>query len=252
VRICILECDTLDRRMAPDLDRFADFFVRLFESADAVGWTFDPFDVQAGEYPASFALYDAVLITGSAADAFSSEPWVATLRSKVKDLLASQQKLIGVCFGHQLIAYCLGAPVARAPAGWTIGRGAYHWPGVDAVASGNRSDLALLAVHQDQVLALPQGARLLASSPTCPVAAFAVGDRVLAIQPHPEFDATFVRALVDHWRGKLDPKLLDAALENLDQPNDSATIGHLMTDFIRGQATSSHAQPVSRREDTRA
>ena len=68
-----------------------------------------------------------VLLTGSRADAFSKEPWVVDLCSRVSALLEQKKRLIGVCFGHQLIAHCLGAKVDRAPHGWGLGRHTYTW-----------------------------------------------------------------------------------------------------------------------------
>ena len=63
-----------------------------------------------------------VLLTGSRADSFSDEPWVRVLRGHVSELLERRKPLLGICFGHQLIAHCLGAPVGRAPQGWGMGR----------------------------------------------------------------------------------------------------------------------------------
>ena len=118
MRICILENDTLGPDLAPVGGRLADYYERLLRSAGGADWQYDAFNTMLSEYPASFAAYDAVVLTGGRADAFSAEPWVVRLREKVSALLAERQKLVGICFGHQIIGFCLGAQVGRAPAGW--------------------------------------------------------------------------------------------------------------------------------------
>jgi GMP synthase-like glutamine amidotransferase len=126
MKLCILDNDFLDPTVAPTYIGYGAMFERLLRQAGADG-TFDIFNTVRGEYPASFAPYDAVLLTGSKADSFSQEPWVLTLKDKVQALLDAKKKLVGVCFGHQLIALCLGAKVGRAPQGWGASSGASHW-----------------------------------------------------------------------------------------------------------------------------
>ena len=112
MHLCILENDDLDPPLAQRYTRVASMFEDLFAQAGYQG-RIDTFSARHGQYPARFAIYDAVLLTGSRADAFSDEPWVVALREQVARLLQDQHKLLGVCFGHQLIAHCLGAPVQR-------------------------------------------------------------------------------------------------------------------------------------------
>ena len=186
MKLCILDNDFLDPVVQPTYIGYGAMFERLLRQAGAEG-TIDIFNTVKGEYPESFDAYDAVLLTGSKADAFSQEPWVLALKEKVQALLKTKMKLIGVCFGHQLIALCLGSKVARAPQGWGAGRMQYQWLAPDFPQAQGRDNVALLASHQDQVFDLPGGAKLLATSEFCPVAAFAIDDRVFCVQPHPEF-----------------------------------------------------------------
>ena len=155
--LCILDNDELDPAVVDAYVSYGAMTERMFESA-GVHWTFERFDTPRGEYPGDFDAYDAVLLTGSRADSFSDAPWVRTLRDKVAALLAERKTLLGVCFGHQLIAHCLGAPVGRAPQGWGVGRMSYDWCGpgpFERAGDEASSTIALLASHQDQVLALP-------------------------------------------------------------------------------------------------
>lgn len=187
LKICILDNDNLDPAVVDAYISYGAMTETMFAAA-GVPWEFDRFNTTRGEYPASFDDYDAVLLTGSKADSFSDEPWVQTLRGHVTELLKQRKKLLGICFGHQLIAYCLGAQVGRASKGWGMGRMDYEWVGATPLKRDAADNaVSLLASHQDQVMSLPVGATLQARSEFCPVAAYSVDDRVFCIQPHPEF-----------------------------------------------------------------
>ena len=233
MKLCILDNDLLDPAVASVYGSYGAMFERLLREAGAQA-CFDTFNTVRGEYPDSFDGYDAVLLTGSRADSFSQEPWVLTLRAKVQELLRSGKKLIGVCFGHQLIALCLGAPVGRAPQGWGTGRMTYQWLAPDWPGAQGRTELALLASHQDQVAELPKDAVLLASSAFCPVAAFAVGQQVLCVQAHPEFVEDYSAYLLDKRRSALGEPTYRASMDSLSQGHDGAAVAAMMLAFIRG------------------
>ena len=173
-----------------------------------------------------------MLLTGSRADSFSQEPWVLALRAKVDALLKTKKKLIGVCFGHQLIALCLGAQVGRAPQGWGAGRMEYQWVAPDAPGAQGRESIALLASHQDQVLDLPSGARLLATSAFCPVAAYAVEDQVLCVQAHPEFVEDYSAFLLNKRRAVLGEEHYQSAMQGLQQGHEGLAAAKMMLAFI--------------------
>lgn len=229
MKLCILDNDFLDPAVAPTYVGYGAMFERLLRQAGAEG-TFDIFNTVKGEYPASFEPYDAVLLTGSKADAFSQEPWVLTLKDKVQALLKAKKKLIGVCFGHQLIALCLGAKVGRAPQGWGAGRMSYQWlapelaPGCD--------DVSLLASHQDQVFELPAGTRLLASSDFCPVAAFGIDGQVFCVQAHPEFVEDYSAFLLNKRRAMFGEERYQAFVESLARGHDGLAVARMMVAFI--------------------
>jgi GMP synthase-like glutamine amidotransferase len=236
MKLCILDNDVLDPAAVPVWGSYAAMFERLLRSA-GLGGDIEAFNARQGHYPESFDPYSAVLLTGSRADAFSDEAWVLRLRAQVSALLAQNKTLIGVCFGHQLVAHCLGAPVARAPQGWGLGRTDYTWhePALLGEAHAPELHLSLLASHQDQVLSLPPGARLLASNAHCPIAAYAIGQQVLCIQPHPEFDADYSAFLIDKRRAQHGADACDALLARLPGAHDGPRMARLMLRFM-GQA----------------
>ncbi|MBA3059276.1 MAG: amidotransferase [Gammaproteobacteria bacterium] len=232
MKLCILENDLFDAELAARFGGFGDMFRRLFAQAGADNWTFEIFNTVQGQYPDSFDDFDAVLLTGSRADSFSQEPWVLSLRQQVQQLLHTKKKLLGVCFGHQLIALCLGAQVGRAPQGWGAGRMHYQWHAPKWAQAPERSDIALLASHQDQVLGLPAGATLLASSAFCPVAAFTVDKQVLCVQPHPEFVEELSAYLLNKRRAVLGEALYGSATDSLALGHEGLEMARLMVAFI--------------------
>ncbi len=231
MKLCILDNDTLDGELAARYTSFGAMFVHLFERVGAQ-WTYDIFSTQRGEYPASFDAYDAVLLTGSGSDSFSDEAWAVALRLRVTQLLAEHKKMVGVCFGHQLIGLCMGAPVGRAPQGWGKGRMSYDWHRPDLPYCKDRKEISLLVSHQDQVLELPQGATLVASSDFCPVAAFTVGDDVFCLQAHPEFDEGFCQFLLDEHRTRLGEAEFAAKSQGVQAGHEGADIARMVVAFL--------------------
>ncbi|HEY9028533.1 MAG TPA: amidotransferase [Burkholderiaceae bacterium] len=241
VKVCILDNDHLDPAVADTYVSYGVMTEKMFAAA-GVPWQFERFDTTQGVYPASFDDYDVVLLTGSKADSFSDEPWVRTLRERVTGLLGQRKKLLGICFGHQLIAHCLGTEVGRAPNGWGMGRMAYDWVGpapLKPAAAG--TSINLLASHQDQVLSLPDGAVLQATSDFCPIAAYSIDDHVFCVQPHPEFIAAYSAYLLDKRRDKVGEERYATARAELALPHDGLEIARFMQSFVEGSRLSAPA-----------
>ena len=232
LKICILDNDNLDPAVIDTYVSYGAMTEAMFAAA-GVPWQFDRFDTMQGRYPDSFDDYDVVLLTGSKADSFSDEPWVQELRRRVTALLQQRKKLLGICFGHQLIAHCLGAQVGRAPNGWGMGRMSYDWVGptpLKPAAAG--APVNLLASHQDQVLTLPVGATLQARSDFCPIAAYSIDDDVFCVQPHPEFVEAYSAYLLDKRRDKVGEQRYATARAELSLPHDGLDIARFMQAFV--------------------
>ncbi|MFD0934388.1 type 1 glutamine amidotransferase [Methylobacterium trifolii] len=190
------------------------------------------FDVRAGRLPEHPQGFDAYAITGSAAGVYDPLPWIANLIGFLRALPPSV-KLVGICFGHQVMAEAFGGRAGKAPNGWGLGLHAYdvveRAPFMDAATR-----IAVPASHQDQVLERPPGARVLAASAFTPLAMLAYADRAaLSVQCHPEFEPDFARALTEgHRAGADDPALVEAALASFDAPHDSARLGGWIRRFL--------------------
>jgi GMP synthase (glutamine-hydrolysing) len=155
----------------------------------------------------------AVVLTGSSAMVSERAPWSERTAAWLRGAVAGGLPVLGICYGHQLLAHALGGRVARNPRGREIGcvdvetlpaaRG-------DALLGALPERLCVHATHVESVLELPAGARLLAASQQDAHQAFAIAKRVWGVQFHPEFDAGVIRGYLEARRELLAREGLDA------------------------------------------
>lgn len=188
------------------------------------GFDFDTYAVVDMQFPTGADAADGWLITGSRHGAYEDHPWIPPLEDLIRDIHAQNRPLIGVCFGHQIIAQALGGKVEKFDGGWAVGRTEYQ------TESG---PVTLNAWHQDQVVKRPDGAKVLASNSFCENAVLAYGDTIWTVQPHPEYGSDFIKGLIDtRGKGVVPEAQLDQATAKLGQPNDSSTIAQQMAAFF--------------------
>jgi len=194
---------------APDELRgqFGDYDAFFRQLLDGYGFTFETWPVLDGVLPDGPGAADGWLITGSRFGVYEDHPWIAPLSDFIRDCHAEGVPMVGICFGHQIIAQAMGGTVEKFSGGWSVGAVDY------TTASGARD--CLIAWHQDQVTRPPEGASCLASTDFCAFAALGYGDWALTFQPHPEFTPDFARALIEARRAILPPALAEQALRGL-------------------------------------
>ena len=171
LRICILETDHLRPELVDQYQGYGQMFKHLF-SQQPIAAEFTVYNVVQGEYPSDDLTFDAYLVTGSKADSFGTDPWIETLKKYLLTRYERGDKLLGVCFGHQLLALLLGGKSERATQGWGVGTHRYKLAAKAPWMSPVREELTLLISHQDQVTSLPENATVIASSDFCPFAAY--------------------------------------------------------------------------------
>ena len=222
--IGILQTGRAPDALRPDHGDYPDLFVRLLAGH---GLTFRNYEVLDGVLPASATECDGWLITGSRFGAYEDHPWIPPLEAFIRKVQAANVPMVGICFGHQIIAQALGGKVEKYPGGWSVGRTEYDWGG---------ETVALNAWHQDQVTQRPAGARVCASSDFCENAALVYGDTIFTMQAHPEFHRDFAADIIEkRGRGLVPDPLLDAASARLDQPVDDARVAAKIADFFHGK-----------------
>ncbi|HEX5377053.1 MAG TPA: type 1 glutamine amidotransferase, partial [Phenylobacterium sp.] len=206
-------------------ERFGDYpsmFRRLL-GEDA--YDYQTFDVEGGRLPQRAEAFGAYIVTGSSAGVYDPLPWIDPL----KDFLVSAKgraALVGVCFGHQIMAEAFGGRVIKSPKGWGVGLHHYDVREPrDWMDDGPR--IGVPASHQDQVVEPPPGARVLAASEFTPFGMLAYGDQpAISIQLHPEFEPAYAKALIENRRGtRFTDEQADAAIASFDAPDDRSRVG---------------------------
>ena len=188
-------------------------------------------DVVAGGLPDA-EQHRAYLITGSPAGVYDPLPWIEPLQEFIRD--TGHAKMVGICFGHQVMAEALGGHVEKSDKGWGAGLHSYtvvrSEPWIDSAGT-----IAVPASHQDQVIVQPPNTDVVAASDFTPFAALAWTDRpAISFQVHPEFSADFAKALIEkRYDAVPNP---DEAIASLDAPNDSAVVGRWIRNFLNGES----------------
>ncbi|WXL24039.1 amidotransferase [Ectopseudomonas mendocina] len=231
LQICILETDVLRPELIDQFDSYGRMFERLF-AQQPIPAQFKVYNVLEGNYPPDTERYDAYLVTGSKADSFGPDEWIQTLKTYLQDRFKRGDKLLGVCFGHQLLALALGGHTERAVKGWGVGIHRYDLPNKAQWMSPDLEDLTLLISHQDQVTRLPDNATLLASSEFCPIASYCIGDQVLCFQGHPEFVHDYSKALLNARQEHIGEAVYTKAMDSLSQEHQGQTVAEWMMRFV--------------------
>jgi GMP synthase-like glutamine amidotransferase len=208
-------------------DEFGDY-AAMFREMLGPEFETETFDVQAGVLPEP-AAHSAYLITGSPAGVYDPLPWIEPLMHFIRN--AGRAKMVGVCFGHQVMAEALGGRVVKSDKGWGAGLHRY-WVTRSAPWIDSAGTIAIPASHQDQVVVQPPNSEVVAASDFTPLAALAWTDRpAISFQFHPEFSPAFAKALIEKRYDVVpDP---NGAIASLDAPNDNARVGGWIRRFLK-------------------
>ncbi|ARU88161.1 amidotransferase [Pseudomonas sp. M30-35] len=231
LQICILETDVLRPELIDQYQGYGKMFERLF-ALQPIAAEFTVYNVMQGLYPADNEQYDAYLVTGSKADSFGEDAWIQTLKTYLLERYARGDKLLGVCFGHQLLALLLGGEAKRADQGWGVGIHRYVLAKKAQWMTPALDDLTLLISHQDQVTKLPEKATLLASSEFCPIAAYCIDDQVLCFQGHPEFIHDYSKTLLDIRQQHIGEHNYRKGIDSLKDDHQGAAVAEWMMRFV--------------------
>ncbi|XP_022726901.1 gamma-glutamyl peptidase 5-like [Durio zibethinus] len=166
------------------------------------GETWDVFKVANGEFPDDEEIsdFDGFVISGSCSDAHGDDAWICRLIALLNKLDSLKKKVLGICFGHQILSRALGGKTGRAISGWNIGLTTIHLSSSSSKLFSSLkipTTLSLIECHQDEVQELPPKAELIAWSEKTGVEMFIYGDHMMGIQGHPEYNKDLLLHLIN-------------------------------------------------------
>ena len=227
MKIAIIDCDRLDKNIVNLFGNYGDMiYGNLFKDNPNVKVCF--FNAIEQKLPDENN-FDAAIISGSKSDSFSKIPWIITLRDWCKQ---TSLPIVGICFGHQILALAHEGQVSRAPM-WGAGHKRFsvveERPWMDVY----EQKLSMMVMHQDQVTELPSNAIHTLEAHHCKIFGFEVPDRCITFQGHPEYEAGYMRLILERRRKQIGEKLSDQAIRNILLPTSKKTIVTWICKFLK-------------------
>lgn len=243
MKIGVLKTGDVNEALVGEYGEYADMFARLLHAVDPA-LEFLSIDLVAGEMPHDPHQADGWLITGSRFGVYDDLPWIDPLKAFLRDALAQKVPVVGICFGHQILAEAMGGTAIKSDKGWGLGVHEYTAHAAPKWMDGLRNNWTGHAVHQDQVVTQPPNTHVIAQSDFCKFAALAYGDiekpLAISVQPHPEFTEKFVQDLIDVRLGALIPAdIVDPAQEKLGTLVDNAEWAKTIVQFFKQSSSAS-------------
>lgn len=233
MRIGILQADSVLERFQPRHGDYPQMFKDLFiQAAEGAAMEFDAIDaLGGGPYPVPSGC-DAYVITGSRHSVYEDLPWLRDLVEFVRQALGAGRPVVGICFGHQLMAHFFGGEVQRA-AGWAVGVHGSRLLCSEPWMAPPAEAINLLSSHQDQVTQLPNDAKLIASNDFCPLAGFTLGRQVLTFQGRPEFRKAYSRDLMNLRRRQIGEAAYRTGMASLAEDTHQTLVGRWILNFCQ-------------------
>ncbi|HCU91076.1 MAG TPA: GMP synthase [Gammaproteobacteria bacterium] len=232
-RLGLLACDFVPDDLRDRFDDYPVMFGAAVASVDVdVEWrVYRVFDK---ELPGEIDECDGYITTGSRSGAYDKDAWILLLEKFIQRLIGSQTPLVGICFGHQVIAQALGGLVKKSEKGWGIGIQRHTIEdSIDrAWMNPTMEQFTIPVCHQDQVTSLPVGARLLASNGHCENFMVQFNDTMLGMQGHPEFDPNYIEVLLELRSKIITGEVREDALRSLSREHNNTIIMQWITNFL--------------------
>lgn len=234
MKLTIIETGLPPEAIRDRYDGYPAMFAKLMARADP-DMTFETVSLVKGETLPDPASLEAILITGSAYGVYDDVPWMKDLKDWIGFAADAEVPMIGICFGHQVIADALGGDVRKSDKGWGIGRHTYRLQKIPHWMTNPSAQFSVGVSHQDQVLTPPTDADILAGNEFCPNAGLLYGRApILSFQGHPEFSDTFMTDLYNARKGRpLTEDEVSEALESFKTPHDNDLMGRWMVEFLQ-------------------
>ncbi len=231
MKVAILQCDDVLEQLQPQYGSYSNMIIQMFEVID-IELAFEIFNCQLAQYPNDINAFDFYITTGSRAGVYENEQWIHQLISFIQTLDKAKKKLIGICFGHQIIAMAKNQQVQQSEKGWGIGIAVNRITTTPEWMNDKKPELNIIVSHKDQVNSLPEEALIIAESDFCPFFVVQWNNHFLSIQGHPEWNTDYSKSLMHERREIIPQKSLQKGLQSLTKKPDNALFTRWMIDFV--------------------
>jgi GMP synthase-like glutamine amidotransferase len=238
-RVGILRVDDVNTELVDTFGEYPEMFEDLLQKANfsrpleqQVELIFTTYYSNEGHLPETLSEQHAYIITGSKTGVYEDLAWIAELERFIQTLHKAKKIVVGICFGHQLIAQALGGLAAKAPQGWQIGVKTANLNQNNTNDYNGIAAFNLLYSHQDQVIKAAPGSLIVASTPDCPIAMTTLGNHILTFQGHPEFNKSYAQSLYEFRQAVYPQDRYNEAIRSLELSIDEIAVAQWMIDFI--------------------
>ncbi|MEH6558917.1 MAG: GMP synthase [Oceanicoccus sp.] len=231
MKLGILKSDDVRSELVDEFGEYPDMFTSLLRAVDPA-LEIISYEVQHGDYPKDIDEVDAYLITGSKASVYDDVEWIHQLAGFVRTLHKAKKKLLGICFGHQMVAHALGGKTEKSHKGWGVGSDTVRFFDHNNRYAAEAEGYSVWFSHQDQVVTPATGATVLGGTEFCPVAMCQLENHILTFQGHPEFSPDFGRELLKLRRDIVGDEVYHRGISSLDLPTDRQQVAKWLVDFI--------------------
>lgn len=233
MKLTIIQTGEVPPTLRPQFGAYAPMFTRMFDEA---GQSFD-YEVvklhEGAELPDPAKL-ESILVPGSAAGVYDDYAWLDPLRAFIRSAYAANTPMLGICFGHQIMADALGGDVRKSEKGWGLGRHTYAVKSRPGFLATDLPALSIACSHQDQVIVPPREAEVFLGSEFTPNAGLVYNNgKALSLQPHPEFLDDYTLALAELRRGKAPDAVVDTAVASVATPSHSNDVAGWLGAFLQ-------------------
>lgn len=236
MKLGVLLCDDVRPELQPKHGNYPAMFTNLFAQVDS-NIELQFYRVIDGQYPQSLNECNGYITSGSRYSVYEQNRWINVFQGFVHQLFFQHIPLVGICFGHQMIAQALAGEVMQSDKGWGIGaaQAALDTPLTQQPPwlTEPPNKVSLLVSHQDQVIRPPENTTIIASSDFCPSSIMLVGEHFLGIQGHPEFTPEYLYDLLELRKSIYPAQTYQLALDSLEQLTDHLKITQWIIQFFR-------------------
>lgn len=188
INITLLKTGETFEALKPHEGCYETWFAHVF--GERVRW--QVIDAPKGDLLPQPESIEHLVISGSPVSVYERLAWSVACSEWIGRVWEREIPILGVCYGHQLLADALGGEVSRSPQGREMGAVTVQQRGTDPIFDGLGAQFDVWQTHIDEVSRLPAQAEIIAENDHCLVQAMSIGAHCRSVQWHPEMNQTIL------------------------------------------------------------